>query len=414
MKLFFRAGGFHIFIGSFLTKFVAFFGSIVIIRVLSKSEYGLLSYIENLYNFAYIIAGLGLANAVLRYVVLEESLEGKRTVFDYIAKRSMCINIIIVLILCIANYFYPHSQEFENARNLMYIIIFMLPAHYFVDNELSLERALFNNKKYAYFSLVIAVLTVGYRFVGAEIDKVKGVLLAGIVTYALLAVILFCCGYEKVFKGISSSSLKKKYRKQINIYSVQYMITNGVWTLFMLLDIYMLGIMVGNAELLAVYKVAYAWPANISILCVSVGIFVAPYFVKHENDKGWIKHIFLKTAKVNMCIVTIVGITMFMFAKPLIYIYGGSTYYDAIPLMRVLLIASVINNGIRYTVANILAAMGQIKYNMLISFLGIVLQIGLNIIFISNFGVYGPAYSGICSYSLMSIILLIIFKRKYL
>ena len=36
----------HIFAGSFLTKCISFFGSIVLVRALSKSDYGVLSYLS--------------------------------------------------------------------------------------------------------------------------------------------------------------------------------------------------------------------------------------------------------------------------------------------------------------------------------------------------------------------------------
>ena len=45
------------------------------------------------------------------------------------------------------------------------------------------------------------------------------------------------------------------------------MITNGIWSLFMLMDIFLLGKLVNDPIIIADYKIAYAWPANISIVC---------------------------------------------------------------------------------------------------------------------------------------------------
>ncbi|MBP5587677.1 MAG: hypothetical protein J6X37_03020, partial [Treponema sp.] len=49
-----QKGAFHIFAGSMLTRFISFFASIVVVRVLSKSDYGILSYYENLYNYFFL------------------------------------------------------------------------------------------------------------------------------------------------------------------------------------------------------------------------------------------------------------------------------------------------------------------------------------------------------------------------
>ena len=410
----FNAGGVHIFVGSFLTKFMTFFGSIVIVRVLSKDEYGLLAYIENLYSFAYLIAGFGLSNAILRYVVLERTLIGKRRVFDYSSQTAFIFNFILVILCIVLSRFYPFSAGFLEAKDLIPIIMIMLPAQYFVENELALERAMLNNKKYAFFSFGIAICTILYKFTGAIIEGVKGVLFCGVFANIVLGSVFYVIGYRKYFKGIPKDKLKKTDKKEINRYSVQYMVTNGIWTLFMLIDIFMLGQLLENAELVADYKVAYAWPANLSIICVSIGIFVAPYFIKNENDKEWVKKNFITTFILNFGVVFLIGAVMFILAKPLIYIYGGREYYNIIPLMRILIISAVVNNGFRYVIANILAAMGKIKYNMVVSILGIILQIVLNLIFIPSVGVYGSAYSSICSYTMMAVMLLFIFKKKYL
>ncbi|NLZ27540.1 MAG: hypothetical protein GX887_01070 [Firmicutes bacterium] len=50
-------GALHIFLGNTITKFVAFFGSVFIVNILGKSEYGTLSYMENLFSYAYLLAG---------------------------------------------------------------------------------------------------------------------------------------------------------------------------------------------------------------------------------------------------------------------------------------------------------------------------------------------------------------------
>lgn len=67
------------------------FGSIVIVRLLSKQEYGVLSYIENLYSYAYVIAGLGLSNALLRYVILAKSPEKNINISIFALKTAFSL-----------------------------------------------------------------------------------------------------------------------------------------------------------------------------------------------------------------------------------------------------------------------------------------------------------------------------------
>ena len=77
IKAIFQKGLVHILAGSFMTKLVSMFGSIFLVRILTKEEYGVLGYLENIYGYVLVLAGMGMANVVLRYVVLGNSPEKK-------------------------------------------------------------------------------------------------------------------------------------------------------------------------------------------------------------------------------------------------------------------------------------------------------------------------------------------------
>ena len=70
LKNIIQKGLLHILMGSFLSKVVSFFGSIFLVRILSKEHYGILSYLENIYGYLLTLAGMGVSNAILRYVIL--------------------------------------------------------------------------------------------------------------------------------------------------------------------------------------------------------------------------------------------------------------------------------------------------------------------------------------------------------
>lgn len=414
LKKLWKAGGFHVVFGNFLNKFVVFFGSLLIVRFLSKTEYGELSYIENLYNFVYIIAGFGLSNAVLRFIVLEKDLDKKQTIFYYLVKMAMTFNCGIVVMGCIINCYYPHAEKFEAVSGYIYIMLLMLPAQYFNDNNLTLKRAMFDNTNFAYFNCAYAILVIMGKCIGAYSAAILGVVIIGIVIQYMYAIWIFICNKKKYFsRNKEKTVISTKKKREILVYSFQYMITNGMWSLFMLVDIFLLGLLMEEPTAIADYKVAYAWPANISIVCSAVGMFVAPYFIKGEEDSKWVRKNFKKTFILNFFAVSGISIIISIAAKPLIFIYGGVDYYNVIPLMRTILISSFINNGLRYMTANCLAAMGKIRANMIVSFIGLILQIALDLLLIPRFGFFGPAYSGIIVYVFMALVLFGIFNHKY-
>ena len=414
IKRIWEMGGLHVIGGNFLNKFVVFFGSILIVRLLSTTEYGELSYIENLYNFLYLLAGIGLSNAILRFVILEEDIYGKRSVFNYMVKIAIIIDVIIVLIGFVANHYYPHADKFIVVSGLLYIMITMLPAQYFVDNNLTLERAFLDNKCFAYFNFAYAVIVIIGKCIGAYTGGVAGVVIVGVIIQYIFAIVIYGVNRKKYFpKEKKRISISKDKKKSIIVYSVQYMFTNGMWTLFMLIDIFLLGFFIKDPTIIADYKVAYAWPANISIVCSAVGMFVSPYFIKNESNREWVKINYRKVYTLNFLAVLLISLIICIAAKPLIFIYGGENYYNVIPLFRAILVSSFINNGLRYMTANCLAAMGKIRANMIVSFIGLIIQILLDLYFIPKFGAYGPAYSGIIVYTIMAIALFIVFNKNY-
>lgn len=413
VNILWKKGAVHIFIGSFLTKFVAFFGSIFLVRVLEKSSYGILSYIENIYGYIYIFAGMGLGNALLRYVIIAKDKDEKYNYFKYSITRGSTFNIILVIIVIISSHYYPHPEEFKSVQTLLMIFILVLPFQFLVDSNTLTYRAMLANKRYAVTAFLATTLLIIGRYVGARLYDVYGVIIAVIIINLFLGVLLSIITYNKYFKGGYSVDLTKKERKNVNYYSIQYMITNGIWAIFMLNDIFLLSRLIGDPTVVADYKVAYVLPGNLSVLSTAIGIFIGPYFIKHELDHIWVWNNYKKVILSVMGIIIPIVIILLVFPKMVITFLYGKQYNNIVTLMRLLLISGFINSACRYPTAYILSSMGQIKYNMIVSFAGVILQISLNIMLIPVYGAIGAAVTSIIVYFLMAVILFIIFARKY-
>lgn len=414
IKKLYKSGGIHIFIGSFLNKFITFFASIFLVRVLSKSSYGLLSYIDNIYAYFYLFAGLGLSNAVFRYVAKSKSLSEEKSVYKYVLRRGTIINLVLLAIIIPIAAVYPHKGEFEDVRWLLVLALIALPFNFLIDVNLFLLRSKFKNRIYAYTILLFTILIVSFKFFGAILYDLSGVVI-GKLTIILAFSILFLVLIEKYFyKKTSNSKLEKIKSQEIKNYSLQYMITNGFWMLITLNDIFMLGILGSTPELIAEYKVANVLPANLAIISLSIGIFITPYFIKNENNSSWIKKNYVKAYFFNFMFIFIVGLVMFILSDQLVLFLYGTNYQNVGTLMKLLVVSAVINSGLRFVPANLLAGMGKIRVNLYVSFFGVFTQIILNFILIPKYSVFGAAITGIIIYSLMTIVINIYFLKVYI
>ena len=224
-----QKGAFHIFIGSFITKFVAFFGSIFIVRVLSKSDYGILSYVENFFNYAYVLAGMGLTNALLRYVILAEKKEGKFAYYRYVIKYGSIFNIALFVAACIFGFFYPHPEEFALAKWFLPILLISLPFRYLCDSQNSLQRAMFDNKRFAYWACLISVSVVLGKLAASLLFGLEGAIVSWVLVYGVLALALGVYVHKTFFRDVTPGTLTRENKRVTNRYSIQYMITNSIW-----------------------------------------------------------------------------------------------------------------------------------------------------------------------------------------
>jgi O-antigen/teichoic acid export membrane protein len=292
-------------------------------------------------------------------------------------------------------------------------IAIALPFQYLVDMNLYTYRSKLANRNFAIATFLYSGILIAAKYFSAVQWDLNGVISAKIIVSAIFGIVLSVVTYRKFFGESKPYLLSKIEKKAVDKYSIQYMITNGIWAIFMLNDILLLGIFGSDASVIADYKVAYFLPGNLSILSGAIGMFVAPYFVKNETDNNWVRRNYFKTLILTSIMIGGSVLILFLFSNQLIVLLFGNVYSNINNVMRLLLIASFANSGIRVTTANILASMGQIKYNMIISFSGIILQVVMNIFMIPRYGINGVAITSITVYTIMAALLLIIFVNKY-
>lgn len=418
LKTLIKKGAFSILLGTLCSKFVAFFASVFVVRLLPKEQYGLLSYFENIYGYFYIFAGLGLANAILRYVVIKESVLEKKNVFDYAIKLGSFVNILLLVIATIFIFFFPRPAEFSTKTILFEVVILLLPIRYIIDCCLNLERASFKNNSYAIYSFLLSFIVVFFRVLGSKFNEIEGAVIYPFIAQVIFCIIIYFTVIKQNFSVHKCEGKRKKLnleKREINVYSIQYMITNGLWAVFMLNDVFIIGNLLKDVNLVADYKVAYVLPACLSMISSSIGIFVAPYFTKYEKEGKyeWVWSNWKKTFLLSVLLIGMISLVLVLFSDFFICLLYGETYLSITSVMKILTISSFINAAIRYPTANILASVGLVKVNLISAIIGVVLQIILDLLIIKQFSIIGIAFVNVFVYIVMSIIVIVCFVKKF-
>ena len=332
LKLLWSRGAFHIIIGNFMTKFLVFFGSILLVRSMSKSDFGTLAFIENIYGYIYIFAGLGLANGILRFLVISKDAKEEYAYYRYILKRGSIFNIGLISLAALTIYLITFSSNFEAAKYLLILYFLALPFQFIIDINFFTLRAKLSNKLFAGMTLIFAVIVVYGKFFGAYLYNLEGVIVFSVIINILFAMLIFSIIYRKYFKSIETEYLLQADKLNLNKYSLQYMLTNGIWVLFMLNDIFLLNVFIGDPEILAEYKVAYVLPANLAIFSSAIGVFVAPYFIRNENNKQWVLNKYKTVLGVTASILGFVSLVLGIFAEGIISLLFGREYLNIVEI----------------------------------------------------------------------------------
>lgn len=408
-----RRGGADVFIGSIATKAVTFVGAVLVARILTKDQFGQLTYIETLYTYALIFAGFGLSDAVVRYVVLASNSGAKFDRIIYIIRTGVLRTLVVTAAAALAMLLVHHSGFAAETGLLAAVLVLALPFEYVKNVGNMALRALMANRLYAVSSVVIAIILVAARAFGASTFDVSGAVALRVLATVIVAVLLFALVKRWFFAGFRATAVPVADRREMNRYALQLMLTNGLWSVFMLNDIMLVSALTSDPAAVANYKVAYTLPANMTIICVSVGIVIAPYFIRNEDNHGWVWSRY-RTALLGLG--TAVGsacLTLFMLAEPVLALLFGEQYREAADLMRVLLIAAFLNSGLRYLSAHLLATMGKPRVNLIVSGVAVALQVVAGFIIIPLYGAMGAAWVSVGLYALMAAVLALYFRMVY-
>ena len=388
MKELYKGGFFHIILGGMLSKMIAFISSIVIVRLVDKEAYAALAYADNIYSYITLVAGLGMASAVLKFAIGEK--EKNYVFYRFSFLWGSLFQIVLLIAVCIVIGF--TNIPFQGTKALLYLLIPYGLLYYWGSLIQSFFRTEFQNERYAKFSFLQVFLTFVLSIIGVLNIGIAGVPLAR--AGALIAAILL---YGKNFfsvlvRKISNIKLTNIEKKSFLIMAFSLLISNVFSMIMPLNESFLVNNLIADEVITANYKVANLIPSQLAFVTSSIVIYYFPIIAK-ESDRAavWKKAVSIgKWVGALIGVISIVGIVITPIILQIVY---GDQYSDARLISRMLWIAYGLNAGFRMFPMNVLPAIGCTKYNVIISGASCVVHFILDYIFIQNWGIYGVVYA---------------------
>ena len=394
IKTLHKRGFFHIIAGSTLAKIAGFVSVFFLPRFLSKADYGLLTYVENIRNYVMLFNGIGITNATLRFCAQQGSDEEKKGYFVASLKIGIFADVFLIVLTTAAFLVIPFP--YEGAR-FQLVISSCLPILYFLFTDIQLLlRATFQNQRYSVYNFTYSFLLMIFQIVFAVLWGVTGVMIGKYLSMALCVLM----GYLL----IRDLPMMKVKAIKLDWHEIKTIIRFGI-VMLSYNETFIVGQLLKDEELLAEYRVAANILSISLFLLEALLVFILPYFIQHIKDKQWIWENYKKLFVINGTVMTLFHLGLFIFAKLYLFIFAGPEYMGAVSLVRMFLVASWIQAVFRGISGNILAVTGEEKFNLKINIVFVVVHAVIDVAAVKTLGIYGAAIALIVVYFLSGLIM---------
>lgn len=365
--------------------------SVIIVRILTKEDYGYYGWAYNIVSIFLLFSGLGINQGVLQYCSENIDDDKKKKYYKFGITYGLIVNIIITIILIIYSVFFPLSIE---AARWVLVSLSLIPtfecAYQF---SLSFLRSKKQNKLY---SRVINIQSFGHlvwMIGGALLWGLKGYIAGYYLSYICSIIYSLIASKDDLNDILKTKLLSVKDATGFIKYSLVCAFNNGMSHLLYVLDVFLIGIVIPSAETIASYKASTQIPVAMYFLTTSIIVVVYPYFAAHFEDSRWVKkngyRLLVGMAALNIPI----GLCMFFCAPIIIRLIYGVNYFDSVPVFRVATVSYIVCTVLKIPCGNMLAMVRKVNVNFFIDMISGVSNIILDIILISNFGSLGAAYA---------------------
>lgn len=387
-KFLIKKGFFHIFGVNVINSLISFVTNIVIVRFLTKGDYGIFGNAYNAYSIFMLFSGIGMISGLLQYCSERRPEEEKNSYYKF----SLSAGLLFNTLLCLGMIVYASFGKFNIKETPQYIIeLAFLPffeyAFQFIGTIFRIQR---ENKKY---SLLMNINTVSYCIFacgGAYFGGIHGTILGRYIAFAISIVMGFTMCRQMLPEVFHSVRLKNLQIKGFLKYSSTCCASTSISQLLYLLDVFMIGTYFA-ATAVASYKTATLIPNALSLIPTSIMVFIYPYFAEHNTDFKWIKKNSIRLFQGLACMNALISLVLYFGAPLIIHIIWGDRYMDSVRPFQILSISYFFLATFRVPAGNILAMLRKVKVNLLVSIISGIANVVFCVIFIRIWGANGAA-----------------------
>ena len=387
IQAFFKRKGGYVLSAVVLSKLLSLLLSVVIIRILSKEDYGNLMYAYTVISFVMPFMGMGIFQSFIKYAPVQEFMYERKQLFKYTlwggVLASLALVFILILLAPIITQRLPQSYWYLLLFSLLIVSLFIFEA---VKTYL---RIFFLNKAYAKLEITHAILVF---VLGVSLTYFMGAI--GFIISLVSVPILLSVLLLSKKKILTQSNFQFSFSKASYWYYGIYTSLGGlVSQLIFSVDIISIGNLLHQPDLIAQYKALSIIPFSLLFL---PGAIIKTDFVKLVQESKNAKFLWAYVTNFMLIFlafsVVLLGF-VYWFGDNLILLFFGDAYLESANLLMIFSLGIVGAFLFRVPFGNLMVVIGWTKINTLIAIVTLLLDVFLNYFWIQKWGVYGAAYA---------------------
>ena len=376
--------GSYVFTATIISRCLSFLASWLALQLIPNKELGVVLFAYSIIAFLVPFGGLGLHQSLVRYGALLKTDEDKNSLFIYVLKKGTLVTFFIISLIIIFGYVFPF--KFENTRNYLTLLSFVLIPLFILSTIQIQFRLKHNNKKFSETDiiynliLVISVLVLSYLF------QEKGYIFAIILAPTLTSLLFF----RKLKINFSNTKKLKIIDFSFWKYGFYSGVTSVVTNLLLIIDILLIGHLMENSEMVTAYKYVSLIP--LSLLFISKAFITTDFvfFTEKIKNKEYIFNYIKSYMSLFFLISLLICVISFFFSKEILTIFSEdfAVYSESFLILIFGVSGILIFRGL---FGNLLCSIGKIEINSYIMAIALVLNIFSNFYLIPIYGIKGAA-----------------------
>jgi lipopolysaccharide exporter len=392
---------------TFMNKmFVTLFGFInfyILIRVLSKEEFGAWVLFISIASLMELIKHGFVRNPLIRYLAMSREDEGRT-----IQTASLFLNIVVGLVEVVVLYFCSvYLSEFWDSPALrpLFLIYMVSTAllvpinHFDVIQHARMEfKGTFLSNFVRHFGLFLFVLVsylLNWRITLESLAyaQLTAIFLSGFVSFR----------YAKRFLQFARK-VDWKWFRELRSYGIFTFGTNVSSMINKSIDSWMLGKLISPAAV-TILNPALRIANLVEVPTETLTAILFPKLserIAKEGPKA-ARYLYEKAVGTIMAFMLPVVLFFIIFADPVVRFIAGPGFEETVPILQITMLYGLVIPFNRF-LGMTLDAIGKAKTNFLFVFRNALINIVSNFFFISYFGIIGAAYGTLTTYMIVTII----------